>query len=73
MSDEDARRHADDLREVVRLLVAATTGVTDGCVILFHEWRAETAEQLPAILAELKRQGCVFLTFSQLVAYNAGR
>lgn len=29
MSDEDARRHADDLREVVRLLVAATTGVTD--------------------------------------------
>jgi pimeloyl-ACP methyl ester carboxylesterase len=26
---DDARKHADDLREVVRLLVAATTGVTD--------------------------------------------
>lgn len=29
MTESDARRHADDLREVVRLLVAATTGVTD--------------------------------------------
>lgn len=44
----------------------ATTDVRDGSVILFHEWRKETREQLPAILAELRRQGCVFLTFSQL-------
>jgi len=44
----------------------ATTDVTDGTVILCHEWRAETREQLPAILAELRRQGCVFLTFSAL-------
>lgn len=29
MKDEEPRRHADDLREVVRLLIAATTGVTD--------------------------------------------
>jgi endo-1,4-beta-xylanase len=46
----------------------ATTDVRDGSVILFHEWRAETREQLPAILAELRRQGCEFLTFSQLHA-----
>ncbi len=44
----------------------ATTDVRDGTVILFHEWRAATREQLPAILAELRRQGCVFLTFSGL-------
>ena len=44
----------------------ATPDVSDGSVILFHEWRAETREQLPAILAELRRQGCVFLTFSAL-------
>ncbi len=46
----------------------ATTDVRDGSVILFHEWRVETREQLPAILAELRRQGCEFLTFSQLHA-----
>ena len=44
----------------------ATTDVRDGAVILFHEWRKETREQLPAILAELRRQGCVFFTFSAL-------
>ncbi|MDI1249860.1 MAG: endo-1,4-beta-xylanase [Lacunisphaera sp.] len=49
--------------EIFRL---ATTDVRDGSVILFHEWRKETREQLPAILAELRRQGCVFLTFSGL-------
>jgi peptidoglycan/xylan/chitin deacetylase (PgdA/CDA1 family) len=47
----------------------ATTGVTDGTVILFHEWRDETLDQLPAILAELRRQHCVILTFSQLAEY----
>ena len=44
----------------------ATTDVQDGSVILFHEWRAETREQLPAILTELRRQNCEFLTFSGL-------
>jgi peptidoglycan/xylan/chitin deacetylase (PgdA/CDA1 family) len=48
------------------ILRRATTGINDGTVILFHEWRAETREQLPAILAELRRQQCVFLTFSEL-------
>jgi len=50
----------------------ATTDVRDGSVILFHEWRGETREQLPAILAELRRQGCTFLTFSELAAAFAG-
>lgn len=50
----------------------ATTDVRDGSVILFHEWRVETREQLPAILAELRRQGCTFLTFSELAAAFAG-
>ena len=44
----------------------ATTGVQDGAVILFHEWRKETLVQLPAILAELRRQNCTFLSFSEL-------
>jgi peptidoglycan/xylan/chitin deacetylase (PgdA/CDA1 family) len=48
------------------ILRRATTDVRDGSVILFHEWRAETREQLPAILAELRRQGCVFFTFGAL-------
>ncbi|HEX5222122.1 MAG TPA: polysaccharide deacetylase family protein [Verrucomicrobiae bacterium] len=48
----------------------ATTNVKDGSVILFHDWRVETYEQLPAILAELRRQGCVFLTFTELAEYN---
>lgn len=44
----------------------ATRNVVDGSVIVFHEWREETREQLPAILAELRRQNCAFLTFSEL-------
>lgn len=50
------------------ILRRATTGVQDGSVLLFHEWREETIAQLPAILAELRRQGCVFYTFSGLRA-----
>jgi len=51
----------------------ATTNVRDGSVILFHEWRDETYEQMPAILAELRRQGCVFLTFIELAAYTESK
>jgi peptidoglycan/xylan/chitin deacetylase (PgdA/CDA1 family) len=47
----------------------ATTNVKDCSVILFHEWRDETLEQMPAILAEFRSQGCVFLNFSELAAY----
>jgi peptidoglycan/xylan/chitin deacetylase (PgdA/CDA1 family) len=51
----------------------ATANIVDGTVIVFHEWRKETLEQMPAILAELKRQRCVFLTFSELAAYVRSR
>lgn len=47
---------------------SATTGVVDGTVILFHEWRSETLQEMPAILRELRRQGCTFVTFSELAA-----
>lgn len=46
----------------------ATTGVEDGSVILFHEWRKDSRDQLPAIIAELRRQGARFMTFSELAA-----
>jgi peptidoglycan/xylan/chitin deacetylase (PgdA/CDA1 family) len=58
--DYDTTVGADEIRR------RATTGIADGTVILFHEWRAETRQELPAILAELRRQHCVFLTFSEL-------
>ncbi|MDQ8205535.1 polysaccharide deacetylase family protein [Pelagicoccus sp. SDUM812003] len=58
--DYDTSVSADEIERL------ATTGVTDGAVILFHEWRKETADRLPAILDELKRQGCVFHTFTEL-------
>lgn len=44
----------------------ATTGVVDGSVILFHEWRSETVDRLPSILKKLRDQNCQFLTFSEL-------
>lgn len=64
ISTEDWNRDttAEQIRE------RATTGVRDKTIILCHEWREETLAELPAILAELKRQGCEFLTFSELAA-----
>jgi len=44
----------------------ATTGVVDGSVILFHEWRSETIDRLPSILKKLRDQNCKFVTFSEL-------
>lgn len=44
-------------------------GVNDGTVILFHEWRNETLEQMPNIIADLKRNGAVFMTISELTNY----
>ena len=58
---------ADEIRS------KATSNVKDGTVILFHEWRKETLEQMPAILKELRRQGCVFDTFSELRTYLDGK
>ncbi|MFT3868980.1 MAG: polysaccharide deacetylase family protein [Nibricoccus sp.] len=62
-SDWDISVSADQLRK------NALTNVKDGTVILFHEWRKETLEQMPAILADLKRNGAVFLTISELANY----
>lgn len=56
-----------DKTDAATLYRNATTGVQDLTVILFHEWRKETVDQMPAILTELKRQGCTFLTFSEIV------
>jgi peptidoglycan/xylan/chitin deacetylase (PgdA/CDA1 family) len=63
----------DYMKEVdaAEILRRATTGIEDGTVILFHEWRPETAQQLRAIFAELRKRGCVFLTFSEMAKYLA--
>ncbi len=44
-----------------------TTGIEDRTVILMHEWPEVTLANLPAVIAELKKQGVVFVTFSELV------
>lgn len=46
----------------------ATTGVKDRTIILCHEWSSNTLAEMPAIIAELKRQGVEFVTFSELAA-----
>jgi peptidoglycan/xylan/chitin deacetylase (PgdA/CDA1 family) len=46
----------------------ATTGVKDRTIILCHEWNPKTLAEMPAIIAELKRQGVEFVTFSELAA-----
>lgn len=55
--------------DAAEILRRATTGVEDGSVILFHEWRPETAQQMKAVIEKLKEQGCAFLTFSEMAAY----
>lgn len=60
--DYDPKVSAEEIRRL------ATTDVRDGSVILFHEWRRETREQLPAILATLRAHGAEFFTFSALEA-----
>jgi len=61
--DYDTNFNAEQIRQ------NATRNITDGTTILFHEWRNETVQEIPAIIAELKRQGCVFLTFSEMAEY----
>ena len=60
--DHDRELPAEEIR------ARALTGVADGSVILFHEWRDETVQLLPGILAELKAGGCEFHTFSEMAA-----
>ncbi len=55
--------------DAAQIFSNATTDVRDGSLIIFHEWRPETLAQMPAILAELRRQGCEFMTVSELAAY----
>jgi peptidoglycan/xylan/chitin deacetylase (PgdA/CDA1 family) len=45
-----------------------TTGIVEGTVILMHEWPEVTIANLPAVIAELKKQGVEFVTFSELAA-----
>ncbi len=45
----------------------STTGIVDGTVILMHEWPTVTLAKLPEVIAELKKQGVEFVTFSELV------
>jgi peptidoglycan/xylan/chitin deacetylase (PgdA/CDA1 family) len=59
--DWDPKTTADQIR------TRATTGIGDRTIILFHEFSSDSLVQLPAIIAELKKQGCRFLTFSELV------
>lgn len=59
---DPAHSTADTIRE------RATTGIVDGTVILCHEWRAETLQQMPAIIRELRRQGCTLVTFTEMAA-----
>ncbi|GAB4189490.1 MAG: hypothetical protein Kow00105_03900 [Phycisphaeraceae bacterium] len=60
--DHDRKLPADEIR------ARALSGVIDGAVILFHEWRDETVRLLPEILTELKERGGEFLTFSEMAA-----
>ena len=58
--DWEARTTGEDFRQLT------TTGITDGTIILMHEWPEVTLANLPAVIAELKRQGVKFVTFSEL-------
>ena len=49
-----------------KFLQLTTSGITDGTVILMHEWPEVTLANLPALIVELKRQGVEFVTFSEL-------
>ena len=60
--DWEATTTAEKFRELT------TTGIVDGTVILMHEWPKVTLANLPAVIAELKRQGVEFVTFSELAA-----
>jgi len=65
-------RDWDVNRDTQTIFNAATAGVPDRAVIVFHEWRIETLEVLPAIVTELRSQGFEFVTFSELAALRDG-
>jgi peptidoglycan/xylan/chitin deacetylase (PgdA/CDA1 family) len=43
--------------------------VKDGSLLLFHEWRDDSIEQMPSIIDELRAKGCVFLPYTDMDAY----
>ncbi len=55
------------------ILKAATSNVQDGDVILLHEWRTDSIEQLPSIIDSLRAQGFEFLTCSEMNAYTKSK
>jgi len=60
----------DRLQTAAEVKERALANVKDGCVLLFHEWRPDTFAVFQEILKELKRRGCVFLTYEELAAYD---
>lgn len=50
-----------------KFIELCTTGVKDRTVILLHEFPKVTRENLPTVIAELKKQGVEFVTFSELL------
>ena len=55
---------------VEQIYQRSTTGIVDRMLICGHEWPVNTYAALPAIITELKRQGCVFVTASELWALS---
>ena len=60
-------RDWDPATDAIAVRQHATTNIKDATVILMHEWPETTFAEMPAIVADLKRQGAEFVTFSQLV------
>ena len=58
----------DSATDAAAVRQRATTDIKDATIILCHDWPQPTIAELPAILAELKRQGAEFVTFSELAA-----
>lgn len=47
-------------------------GTHDGSLILLHEWRDESVDELPAIIRELKARGFVFIPYTQMKKHWKG-
>jgi peptidoglycan/xylan/chitin deacetylase (PgdA/CDA1 family) len=44
-------------------------GVRDGAVIILHEWRDASADEMETIIVQLRAKGCVFLTYPEFSKY----
>jgi len=61
-------RDWDQATTAAQIRSRATTNVRDLTILLCHEWPEKTFAEMPGIIAELKRQGVEFVTFSELAA-----